>query len=63
MFHVKLLCPIGGAKALLASYIRRLETGGNARKNSAIARKSATRPQLRGEAAKDPARPRPSAPA
>ena len=44
MLHVKQFGTIGGAKILRAFYIRRLETGGNARNTDAIARKSMTYP-------------------
>src|ERR1700730_1185681 len=50
MFHVKYFGTIDGAKILLASYIRQLETGKNARKTGAIARKSVIHPRLRGTA-------------
>jgi hypothetical protein len=50
MFHVKHFGTIDGAKILVAPYIRRLETGKNARKTGAIARKSVTRPRLRSAA-------------
>jgi hypothetical protein len=53
MFHVKLFGTIDGAKILIASYIRRCETGAIARKNGTIARKSVTRPRLGGTAARN----------
>jgi hypothetical protein len=43
MFHVKHFGTIDGPKILTASYIRRLETGRNAQKTGAIARKSSGR--------------------